>query len=139
MAKFLLSLILAFLPLSSVEAVDTELNCLAKNVYYESRGESKRGKLAVALVTLNRVEDTRYPDTICDVVYQKHQFSWTKAKTHAKVNQEQWRQSFEAALEAYMNRDVLGNFKATHFHATHVNPRWNLKRVAKIDNHVFYK
>lgn len=50
----------------------------------------------------------------------------------------QWRLSQEAALEAYMNRDILGNFKATHFHNTTVNPRWKLRKVAKISNHIFY-
>lgn len=117
---------------------DNELFCLTQNVYYEARGESRAGKIAVALVTLNRIDDKRYPSTICGVVFQKKQFSWTTSYNKGGINMPQWRLSQEAALEAYMNRDILGNFKATHFHNTTVNPRWKLRKVAKISNHIFY-
>lgn len=117
---------------------DNELFCLTQNVYYEARAEPRAGKLAVALVTLNRTEDKRFPSTICGVVFQKKQFSWTTSYNKGGINMPQWRLSQEAALEAYMNRDILGNFKATHFHNTTVNPRWKLRKVAKISNHIFY-
>lgn len=54
-----------------------ELVCLARNVYHEARGESREGQIAVAYVTLNRVEDEGFQERICDVVYADHQFSWT--------------------------------------------------------------
>ena len=64
-------------------ARDAALQCLALNVYWEARSEPMQGQLAVAAVTLNRVNDPRFPDDICDVVRQggevrKHrcQFSW---------------------------------------------------------------
>lgn len=52
--------------------------CLALNIYHEARGESLTGQLAVAQVTLNRISDPRYPDEICEVVYQRRQFAWTQ-------------------------------------------------------------
>lgn len=126
-------------PISSIHAIDTELHCLTKNVYYEAGGETRDGMLAVALVTLNRTEDTRFPSSICGVVYQKKQFSWTAKHNKVKINEKQWKIALEASNEAYINRDTLGVFKATHFHNTYVRPKWKLRRVAKIGNHIFYK
>jgi spore germination cell wall hydrolase CwlJ-like protein len=139
MLKLILSLVLVLFPLS-LKAIDKEFECLAKNVYYESRGEPHKGQLAVALVTLNRVEDPRYPKSICGVVYQKHQFSWTKnyKLQRLRVNQDQWKKAREVAMQAYMDRDILGNFDATHFHNASVSPGWKLRRVARINNHTFY-
>jgi spore germination cell wall hydrolase CwlJ-like protein len=96
--------------------------------------------LAVALVTLNRVDNPKYPDTICKVVYQPGQFSWTKNRQllKQKINTTQWQKAKSAAIEAYMNRDALGSFLATHFHNATVNPGWKLKRVARIGGHTFY-
>jgi N-acetylmuramoyl-L-alanine amidase len=54
-----------------------EVRCLALNVYFEARGEAPEGQLAVAMVTLNRVNNRHFPDTVCRVVWQKKQFSWT--------------------------------------------------------------
>ena len=135
----LISLALLLTPLS-LKAVDKELECLTRNVYYESRGEPRNGQLAVALVTLNRVDDERYPDTICSVVYQKSQFSWTRnyKLQKSKVNAAQWRLAKEVALEAYLNRQALGHFRATHFHNHQVKPGWRLRKVARISNHTFY-
>ena len=138
MKILLLLLTLLFAPLQTVSK-DRELDCLARNVYYESRGESREGKLAVALVTLNRADSPKYPNSICQVVYQKNQFSWTKKYAKINTNSIQWRQSKDAAIEAFMNREILGTFKATHFHSTKVSPRWKLRKVAKIGSHIFYQ
>ena len=137
-------LMLAWLGLncSNVSAkLPKELECLTRNVYYESGNQSYKGKLAVALVTLNRVNHPNYPDTICKVVYQPMQFSWTKdSKLLAtKVNNQQWFESFLAAKEAMSGSSALGSFSATHFHNIWVDPKWGLKRVAKIGQHIFYK
>jgi len=108
-----------------------ELECLATNIYRESRGEPFKGQVAVARVTLNRVDDPRYPNTICKVVYQKHQFSWTAKYKNIKYNMS----ALNAAIIALTSKS---SFKATHYHATYVNPGWKLKKIAKIGNHVFY-
>ena len=58
--------------------VDKEQHkCLAMNIYHEARSESMQGQIAVAQVTLNRVEHDKWPSTICEVVYEPKQFSWT--------------------------------------------------------------
>jgi spore germination cell wall hydrolase CwlJ-like protein len=131
-----LSLLLTLTPLSLVSATPSEVECLTRNIYHEAQGEPFQGKVAVALVTLNRVDDPQFPDSICKVVYQKGQFSWTKNYSKVKVNQQQWQDAKDAAAYALLNRDY--NFKATHFHNATVKPRWKLKRVAKIANHYFY-
>lgn len=124
------------MPLSLVSRTQSQADCLTRNVYHEARGEPFQGKVAVALVTLNRVDHPQYPDDVCAVVYQKHQFSWTKNYTKVTINQKQWEESKEAALHALLNRDY--SFKATHFHNASVKPSWKLKRIAKIANHYFY-
>ncbi len=139
MKKLLTLIALVFLSHTTLGfAQDTELDCLIRNVYYESRGEPHKGKLAVALVTLNRTENIKYPKNICRVVYQKKQFSWTSKFYKAQININEWQQSKEAAVAAYMNRDILGKFKATHYHNFTVKPKWKLKKVAVINNHIFY-
>lgn len=121
----------------SARGTSAELQCLADNVYFEARGESFRGKLAVAMVTLNRTRLPDYPDTICGVVYQKDQFSWTRKK-HKITDIDAWSDAIVVAHLAIENSQILGNFKATHYHNTSVNPNWGLHKVAKIGKHLFY-
>lgn len=140
MRKTLVSLLLALAPITVVPQ-NPKLECLTANVYYEARGEPLAGKLAVALVTLNRVASNKYPNSICEVVYQKHQFSWTARLPSKKINSKLWRQASDAAVKAYLNPKILGVFKATHFHNSTVKPKWSykLKFVKQIGNHIFYK
>lgn len=114
----------------------TEFNCLAENVYYEARNQPIEGQLAVAAVTLNRVEDERWPDTICEVVEQKSQFSWV-GNVSEKPKGVAWRTARMVALQTLISDDRL---EATHFHATYVSPRWanKKKKVTKIGKHIFY-
>lgn len=137
MVKLLLALLLLLPPLT-LQASDPEFDCLVRNVYQEARGESYKGKLAVALVTLNRTKSDRFPSTICGVVYQKSQFSWTKNYSKVKIHPVQWQAAKDAAFAAYMDNGILGNFYATHFHSKAVNPGWKLRKVATVGNHVFY-
>src|SRR4249919_3991403 len=82
-AKLLLAYILSSASLIGVN-VDTskidpeEAYCLAENIYYESRNEDIRGQFAVGAVTLNRVNDGRFPSTVCDVVKQANIHRVTK-------------------------------------------------------------
>lgn len=137
MVKLLLALLLLLPPLT-LQASDPEFDCLVRNVYQEARGEPYKGKLAVALVTLNRTKSERFPSTICGVVYQKGQFSWTRNYAKVKINIAQWNAAKDAAFAAYMDNGILGNFYATHFHSKAVNPGWKLRKVATVGNHVFY-
>jgi len=134
------------------EHFNKELQCLAENVYYESRSESFEGKLAVAQVTINRVNSAKFSDTICGVVKQKNvvngimvcQFSWFCNQAYTKVirNQYQWEESVivaKKALTSSVAHDILHQSYALYFHANYVNPGWKLTRVSQIGNHIFYR
>lgn len=110
-----------------------QLNCLAKNIYHEARGEPYEGQLAVALVTLNRATS----NSICETVYKYKQFSWT-LKPKNITEYDAWMQSNEIAYHAILNKNKY-TFKATHYHSVTVNPRWRLKKLKKIGKHIFYE
>lgn len=129
-----------------------EVQCLAENIYYESARESFEGKLAVAQVTLNRVNSGKFPSTVCGVVKQKSviqgvmvcQFSWfcNKAYTNLVRNSYQWDESVivaKKALTSAVAHDKLYEQKAMYYHANYVNPGWKLQKVGQIGNHIFYK
>lgn len=124
-------------------ANNRELKCLADNIYYEAGNQSTRGKLAVAAVTINRVNSPKFPKSICSVVYQRTrgtcQFSWTCMRKYVP-NPEQYAEAkrvAEKVLFAGANHGVLGK-NVLFYHADYVNPGWNLRRVTKIGDHIFY-
>lgn len=130
---------------------EKELECLAKNIYYEAGNESFEGKVAVALVTLNRVNSPDFPKDICSVVYEKNiiynkvicQFSWycdSRAKVrpiHTESYNESVRVAKKVLLEGFkleiISEDVL------FYHANYISPKWKRKRVTQIGKHIFYK
>lgn len=118
--------------------------CLALNIYFESRGESQIGQEFVGWVTLNRTTSGKFPNNICDVVWEHKQFSWTHdGKSDKPKDQQAWAAAQEVAnnvLSVYgIDRDPTEG--ATFFHADHTNPYWTdgMDKVVQIDNHVFYK
>lgn len=127
------------------QKVMREVECLAKNIYYEAGSEPYNGKLAVAQVTMNRVKSNQFPRTVCGVVYQKTkgtcQFSWVCQDNLQPKYGQAWKESLKIAENILINKrsyNVVGGAK--YFHATYVNPAWsNTKRiVAQIGNHIFY-
>lgn len=120
--------------------IDPELRCLAGAVYFESRGESLPGQLAVAHVVINRAQSGRFPKSLCGVVHQKSQFSFVRGgRMPAIRNGAQWNNALAIAQIA---RD--GTWKnhapgALFFHARYVSPGWRKTRIAQIDNHIFYR
>lgn len=121
-----------------------ELDCLAKNIYHEAGVEDRAGKVAVAQVTLNRLKEGRWGDTVCKVVYAKAQFSWTldKKKRNAQPKGELWEQSLAVAREFQKGVRVKGLEDSTHYHADYIrDPKWaKAKQVAKqIGQHIFYR
>lgn len=129
----------------SQEAPERELSCLALNVYHEARGESIAGQIAVASVVLNRVEHPEYPDSVCAVVYQRNQFSWTHELSDPTPHERNaWNTARMVASFVYngrMRHEDLPQFVsgATHYHSTAVRPGWRYQQVATIDNHTFYR
>ena len=131
-----------------------QVDCLAENIYYEAGWEPQQGKVAVALVTLNRVQDPRYPKDICSVVKQKTkvehigdkhvacQFSWFCQNPGTPSNNAVYNQAKEVALYVYGNYERMKDitYGALYYHADYVNPRWrNLEKTTTIGRHIFYK
>lgn len=117
-----------------------ELECLAKNIYYEAPDEPYEGKLAVATVTMNRLAHPQFPKTICGVVYQPWQFSWTlrpRAITRLRIYQEAERIAREVFFE---NKRLLSIRNAMYFHNQTVTPKWSLSMIPiqRIGGHTFY-
>ena len=133
------------------EAERRNLDCLARNVYFEARGEPLAGMVAVAEVTMNRRASRLYPGSVCDVVYQKNwdplrgrfvgAFSWTEFDALQEPDGELWERALEVADAVYYRRVSPTLQGALHFHATHINPPWakEKKLVARIGRHVFYR
>jgi N-acetylmuramoyl-L-alanine amidase len=124
----------------TVKATNAEILCLAKNIYYEARGEPMHGKIAVAQVTLNRVTHrTQFEASICGVVYAKNQFSWTMER-HREPRGEAWREAQALAKAVVIGTAHLPQFNALYFHNLTVKPKWNRTKelVARIGNHIFY-
>ena len=121
-----------------------QVDCLAENIYYEAGYEDSNGQLAVALVTLNRTQNPRFPKDICGVVKQKVegtcQFSWFCQPLKPK-NQYVYRKNLEIALHAYANYEHIEDLTkgALYYHADYVNPNWKLNKTTKIGRHIFYK
>jgi spore germination cell wall hydrolase CwlJ-like protein len=117
------------------------LDCLARNVYYEARGEALAGQYAVAEVTMNRKSSPRYPKTVCEVVYQKDAFSWTGLGALEAPAGEPWQRALRVAEDVYYQRRPPALHGVVHYHATHVRPDWSKERqrVARIGRHVFYR
>jgi spore germination cell wall hydrolase CwlJ-like protein len=118
-----------------------EERCLAGAVYFESKGESLPGQLAVARVVLARTKSGRFPTSICGVVYQKSQFSFVRGGRMPAINtgSVHWRNAVaisKIALDGSWKSPVEG---ALFFHARYVSPGWKLRRIGSIDNHVFYR
>lgn len=150
-----------------VSQIDPEqAYCLAENIYYEARNEDIRGQFAVASVTLNRVNDPRFPKTVCDVVRQTATskisrklvcaFSWycendkkgreiPVRKKDGEIDQrvvDQFQVASMIAIKALAEEAEDNTNGATHFHNPYVSqPSWRLtlKRTVRLGNHDFYK
>ena len=121
-----------------------QVDCLADNIYHEAGFEPNDGKVAVALVTLNRMQDPRFPKDICGVVKQRTtsvcQFSWFCNKVSIK-NKDAYEKAKEVAIYVYANYENLKDITsgALYYHADYVNPRWKLEKTTVIGRHIFYK
>lgn len=125
---------------------ENQLKCLADNIYYEAASEPYEGKLAVATVTINRANDDRFPDSICDVVYQRNsracQFSWTCDKPR-HFTRDAYEEALAVAEEAliFEQRSSIIDHNTMFYHAHYVRPSWakRMEHAATIGAHLFYK
>jgi len=149
--------------ISSAVISKEELTCLATNIYHEARGESDLGKIAVAHVTLNRVNSYKYPDTICDVVhqtvystwwYENHgrlvpvrnmcQFSWYCDGKSDKIDpfSQGWQDSVYIAMAVLVEKYNDPTYGATHYYNPRLaNPQWavHFEETTTIGNHCFHR
>jgi spore germination cell wall hydrolase CwlJ-like protein len=126
---------------SDTTTEDEETECLARAVYYESKGEPLQGQLTVAEVILNRAESGRFPSTICGVIRQRGQFSFVRGGhiPTPPANSRDWRVAVAIAEIAMADLADGAAPRALFFHARHVSPAWRRARVATVGNHVFYR
>jgi len=140
--------------------INPEVACLALNIYHEARGETITGQVAVASVTLNRVKSSRFPNTVCEVVYQaqyskwweeahgkkvplrnKCQFSWyCDGKPDFVADQSVYKKVFDVAEIVY-NAGIDTTEGSLFYHAKYVEPYWkdSMEMVMVADNHIFYR
>lgn len=134
--------------LENADKSRAEIDCLAEAVYYEARSESTAGQMAVAEVVLNRVADSRYPNSVCEVVYQGEyrstgcQFTFTcDGSKRREPRGRSWDRSRAVALHVSLGlaRERTGN--ATHYHTYYVDPYWSagLVETRTIGSHIFYR
>lgn len=123
-----------------------QVDCLAKNIYYEAAYEPMNGWIGVASVTMNRLLSGNYADSVCGVVYQKtghaYQFSWVGMKNRlSKIDEELYNNILKVATAMYVGYDSSKDVTkgATFYHADYVNPRWKLEKTKKIGRHIFYR
>ena len=136
--------------------ISAAVMCLAMNLYHEARGETLAGNIAVGYVTMNRVADKRYPDTVCGVVHQAKYHGWDLVNPIKNRCQFSWYcdglsdnpQDGKAMLESVLiaKHIIAGTVTdisegATHYHAKYVNPYWadDMTVVLEIGQHIFYK
>ena len=125
----------------STADVSRELECLAGAIYFEAKSETLEGQLAVGRVIVNRARSGRFPDSYCGVVFQRSQFSFIRGSAMPAFNHASrgWKNALAIARIADEVRWTSPAEGALFFHAARVSPNWRLTRVARIDNHVFYR
>ena len=136
--------------------IETAFMCMALNIYHEANNQSMLGQIAVGQVVMNRVADSRFPDTVCEVVKQavthkgtnkpilfRCSFSWyCDGKDDTPKNEKAWRKAQDVAFLVIYDKIKLDVTEgATHYHATYVRPSWakTKKRTTRIEKHIFYR
>lgn len=134
----------------SIRDRERQLDCLARNIYFEAGHEPFEGKVAVAQVTMNRSANANFPKDVCQVVYQKNvfmekvvcQFSWYCDSTikGRSINNAAYKESYEVAKKVLLEGFRLDILKdALYYHADYVKPGWKNPKIGQIGRHIFYK
>lgn len=117
------------------------LACLARNVYFEARGEPLAGQYAVAEVTMNRRGWGPFRKTVCAVVYERGAFSWTGIRDLPEPAGRAWDSARHVAEAVYWQKHTPTVAGARYYHAVYVTPDWakERRRVGRIGQHIFYR
>jgi hypothetical protein len=131
---------------ASAENKTRQLECLARNIYHEAATEPFEGKVAVAQVTMNRVDSGKFGRDVCETVYQRNmigcQFSWvcTGVSKIKPVYAKLYAESEEVAKKVlFENFRLPGIRTAMYYHADYINPGWKKPKLTQIGHHIFYK
>jgi spore germination cell wall hydrolase CwlJ-like protein len=118
-----------------------ELGCLAGAIYFEAKSESLAGQLAVGRVVVARSKSGRFPNSYCGVVFQRAQFSFVRGNAMPAIPRasRQWKNAVAIAQIAHEGTWRSPAEGALYFHAARVSPNWGKTRVARVDNHIFYR
>lgn len=127
----------------TVDHEELDLFCLAKNIFHEAGVEDELGMFAVAQVTINRVRNVRYPNTICEVVMQPYQFSWANDRSRRWTHPSgpKWDMSKRIARQVIKEGYRVPALQAAvYYHADYVSPRWRDPNavIAQVGTHIFY-
>ena len=121
------------------------LVCMTLAVYFEARDQPIEGQIAVAQVILNRVEDERWPDSVCEVVKQGGekrnacQFSfWCDGKSEKIREHRSWSQATIVAALTLLGAYSDPTFGSLFYHSTSANPQWRYRQTIQIEDHIFY-
>ena len=139
--------ILATPEVNGHESRFTELECLAKNIYFEGRDQPWVGQVAIAQVTLNRVNSTLFPNNICDVVKQEKrnicQFSWyCDGKSDQPKDLKGYKKATDVAIQVHSRTIPDVTEGSLWYHATYIRkPFWaySFQETVRINEHIFYK
>lgn len=139
--KYVIKIILALAMMIPSFAFADSVDCMAKAIYFESRGGSDNDQLAVGHTVQNRVKSKSFPNSTCSVVNQKSQFA-PHIRNGSRINEQTAWQKAKTMARKVLNgnsKDFTGG--ATYFHTPAVNPRWanKFKIVHRNRQHIFYK
>jgi len=123
------------------ETLSRDMECLAGAIYFESKSESLAGQLAVGRVVVDRTKSGRFPASYCGVVFQRSQFSFVRGNRMPAIPKasRNWQNAVAIAQIADNGRWDSPTEGALYFHAAHVSPRWRMTRIARVDDHIFYR
>ena len=121
--------------------LSSELACLAGAIYFEAKGETLAGQLAVGRVIVARSKSGRFPASYCGVVYQRSQFSFVRGRSMPRIDKSgrAWTEAARIARIAHEGSWKSPVEGALYFHAARVSPGWGLRRIARIGNNIFYR
>lgn len=123
---------------------NTEVQCIARNIYFEAGNQSTKGMIAVSNVVMNRVGDDRFPKTPCGVIQQRRgkvcQFSWV-CHRHKIKDKSLYQKATVIAEQVYYGEHNDVTHGAKFYHAKHIKPRWSVafNKTTRIGDHIFYR
>ena len=161
MKKLALFIIIAFSVMSVSQGLtylfnEEEVECMAKNIYFEARNESTAGKIATSMVVLNRVKSNKFPNDICSVITDaikysngfpkrdRCQFSWyCDGKSDIPYNEKAWEKSVTLSKFIIGSNSFLPDITdgSLYYHGDYVEPSWSkvFRKTLQIDTHIFYR